>query len=128
VREIKFRAWNKELFVMYTIEKELKHKNLWAIPKAIGGILDYPNGVLMQYTGLKDKKRTKEYPEGQEIYEGDIVEHIETDKGWHTTQEYKKINVIRMEHYNKYTDLWSFYKYEVIGNIYENPELLERNK
>lgn len=27
-----------------------------------------------QFTGLKDKKRTKKYPNGQEIYEGDIVE------------------------------------------------------
>jgi len=34
----------------------------------------HPNLVPLLYIGLKDKKRTKEYPEGQEIYEGDIVE------------------------------------------------------
>lgn len=95
--------------------------------------------VLMQYTGLKDKN-------GKEIYEGDIIKIIK-----HTSHEdmvyiKESIGVVKFyygsfimevfrekdrKHVNyirQLTDIAEFIKMdnvEVIGNIYENPELLE---
>jgi len=54
MREIKFRAWDKDLHKMY---------NKWTVIPD-----DDRSHILMQYTGLKDKN-------GKEIYEGDIVKH-----------------------------------------------------
>lgn len=72
MEEIKFRAW---------LKKEKKMTNTFSLPEILyeGDGFNTPTltqMVLMQYTGLKDSKRTKEYPEGQEIYEGDIVRSI----------------------------------------------------
>ncbi len=69
----------------------------------------------MQYTGLKDKN-------GKEIYEGDVL------SGRYIV-EYKNDCFVVQEHTND----WSSVHYvlhhnpemEVIGNIYENPELLK---
>lgn len=78
---------------------------------------------LMQYTGLKDKN-------GVEIYEGDIVVNdegvdtyvVEWNKRWacfeFTGLTYRDIHCNRLETEG------SQYNAEVIGNIYENPELL----
>lgn len=63
--------------------------------------------VLMQYTGLKDKN-------GKEIYEGDILE-IEKIDG-------KVRGTAGMG--TAYSDYWAGVL-EIIGNIYENPELLK---
>jgi len=74
--------------------------------------------TLMQYTGLKDKN-------GVEIYEGDIIRcKLQTDKN-HWIAEVKFC-----------IDAWciglhtlsSYIYLEVIGNIYENPELLNDKK
>jgi|SRR5690554_702927 len=87
-----------------------------------------------QYTGLKDKN-------GREIYEGDVVrthfsfDHATTQEPFVITWNDKKAmfeGVKPKDHTEKdgYLTRFSFFPeqrfiYEVIGNIYENPELLE---
>ena len=69
----------------------------------------------MQFTGLKDKN-------GKEIYEGDVVRYS-ANKEEHISE------VVYIESFfgvEKHTGiLSSFYPIEIIGNIYENPELLK---
>ena len=78
----------------------------------------------VKYTGLKDKN-------GREIYEGDIL-RLKAKKGYEYLGD---VGVIRMS-YSAYVIGTSTGEYlfiyfdevEIIGNIYENPELLEVNK
>ena len=115
MREIKFRAWNEVMEKMFTWNDFLNTnmKNTFIAPKSTAMIL-------MQYTGLHDKN-------GKEIYEGDI-----TDDG------YNNIGVVKYGNYNCsccegvygwYVDGGDIRSAEcflkVIGNIYENPELLK---
>lgn len=81
---------------------------------------------LMQYTGLKDKN-------GVEIYEGDIVtiEHPFRDRKWTGRIEFDRYKFtgrrFYFSHYDVPNDLFSegTEYIKVIGNIYENTELLE---
>ena len=76
---------------------------------------------LMQYTALKDKN-------GKEIYEGDIVNFKMYDGQYENYQiifRAGEFNAINKDDTNYISvDIWNIYG-EVIGNIYENPELLE---
>ncbi|WP_243280152.1 YopX family protein, partial [Clostridium tertium] len=93
------------------------------------------NAEIMQYTGLKDKN-------GKEIYEGDIVKYKVkgSDKTYTTVMKFNedhgaflfgiyegvKMPCGKKTRMNKYTRK-SVGSVEVIGNIYENPGLLEGN-
>ncbi|MEK4474327.1 YopX family protein [Paenibacillus sp. FSL R7-0048] len=122
-REIKYKAWLptiKKMTYGHTLEQ-------W--------LLDFPHledfsedTVWLQYTGLNDKK-------GVEIYDGDII-----DGSWINPMSQEKVIRQYKVTFNKgkyNAELIGHHPYgstmlyfenenaEVIGNIYENPELIE---
>ena len=118
-RPIKFRAWDKHSKVMS------KPFDLFYSATFAGQGYE-----LMQFTGLTDKN-------GKEIYEGDILNW--TGKRSKDTSEFAYRYIITFENgifgyrlgnaqVNKIEPLQGLIEletYEVIGNIYENPELLK---
>jgi len=138
-REIKFRAWDKK-------EKMMCYVSLIDFENSTC-VLIYPTKTykeedksfsevkLMQYTGLKDKN-------GKEIYEGDILKSVTLDGKVHhepvkfhegcfcklTTlppNNRKRWSSLRI---HLYDDMDILIAYEVVGNVFENPELLEELK
>ena len=118
MREIKFRAWNKETKTLITDVHRWSTFNFMCM-----GDERYD---IMQYTGLRDKQ-------GTEIYEGDIVSI--QDYYFGDTLIKGENSVIRwddgsFEYYSENDggelDSAAIHNYQikVIGNIYENPELL----
>ncbi|CEQ01595.1 phage protein TIGR01671 [[Clostridium] sordellii] len=122
MREIKFRTWNKSENKMYynaelTYDFGMNGSNV--MEESFGGIITNDDFILMQYTGLKDIK-------GKEIYEGDIVK-------FHS-QYYQEdiVGSIKFGYGMYFIDDGGFDLYakhdicEVIGNIYNDKELLKR--
>ena len=118
MRDIKFRSWNKVNKTMYdnsiynckdSFDMQLKHPQIYEV---------------MQYIGLEDKN-------GRKIYEGDIIT-ITLDTGNVITGSVGMNNgQWSIKYYDRYYSLvsiWYDMQPEVIGNIYENSELLERNE
>jgi phage uncharacterized protein TIGR01671 len=128
MREIKFRAWLKEDKKMENVKTmDFTDKTIRCLKKNefINAYLlrrvSFDDVELMQYTGVKDKN-------GKEIYEGDIVvlNNIENDN----------MCIVRYEHSSYRLEGWSLREdlsnvedrfLEVVGNIYENKNLLEEN-
>ena len=138
MRPIRFRAWdieNREMIRVDEINFGMEIVGTYIGTDERGDpvfrYLNFKQVILMQYTGLKDKN-------GMEIYEGDIV-NITQYFGGHPYGEIER--VIKRSEYNNNliadseSGDWrtpevrmtfrSSDDYEVIGNIYQNPELIK---
>ena len=125
MRELKFRAWDKQ-------EKQMMKVSAISLENKEIGVKDFrtyhffriKNIELMQYTGLKDKN-------GTEIYEGDIVQTPEYPGKIVYNEKYACFELWRLRSSNCFIALThqqdiDMGDLEVIGNTHENPELSER--
>jgi len=129
MREIKFRAWDKRIKKMcHVLAVDFLNR---VVSTDVGfGTID-GDIELMQFTGIRDKN-------GVEIFDGDILAfYFDKDR----MLQIKKVvwNELDASFFGVDTEdggkrsrlafsLESSFKVEVIGNIYENPELLESAK
>lgn len=124
-REIKFRAWHKDLKKMFKIGQITLEEGTWNFEPNdrdfIGMSIPYqPSFVLMQYTGIHDKN-------GKEIYEGDIVEITKEcvcEKGIIVFKNGCFFIKVKENLLALYNCEFNNYKVKKIGNIYDNPEML----
>ena len=136
----KFRAWGVERYPGLKQPASKMHRNvsvvttypegitfiltnfsMWGDDEYSGSIID--DAILMQSTGLKDKN-------SKEIFEGDILDY----KGrkalvrWHGSYAsfiYRFVDELQKRNTEWKPLYLAYMKCEIIGNIYENPELLE---
>jgi uncharacterized phage protein (TIGR01671 family) len=118
MREIKFRSWDllhKRMYIVWNIRATgiggggmivVSVLDAGPINVNLNPFSDDTDHVLMQYIGLKDRN-------GKEIYEGDLIKDVDGRVSTHAFPE--DWEWLEMMH----NDV------EVIGNIYENPDLVE---
>jgi uncharacterized phage protein (TIGR01671 family) len=115
-REIKFRA--KVLNSNNWIYRQPFHiRGTWYMYNSLWDMVPIEHKTIGQYTGLKDC-------DGQELYEGDICE-LRTGYGMYGTKGV--VGFEKGEFYFTNLDEGLFGEFKIIGNIYENPELLASN-
>lgn len=130
MREVKFRAWDKCNEKMVSWWDIRNHYNLLSMLDSV--CTDYDLYDVMQYIGLKDRN-------GVEIYEGDIL-HWEDLSNMSDSTLKDNVRVFWDDEYLRWSietlgdvrDVEKLYDYsdveeiEVIGTIFENPELLKQ--
>jgi uncharacterized phage protein (TIGR01671 family) len=140
-RELKFRIWDKKNN-MFIYVWDASHKRLAISLNGLvysgmyDDVLPENDYTIQQYTGLKDRN-------GKEIYEGDIVTYQQPYRASRlthpaTTDSYRTIKAPVI--YNQDNFTYEIDRYalgtpmiktrkdiEVVGNIFENPELIKNN-
>ena len=124
----KFRAWHKtweemgKVTCIHFDDKQSVISMFCEEEQASSALLD-DEVIIMQSTGLKDKN-------GKEIFEGDIVDY----KGrravvkWHGSYAsfiYRFVDELQERKSEWHPLFLAYYHFEIIGNIYENKELLD---
>jgi len=114
-KEIKFRIWQN------VTQPVMAYFGIKEISEGVD-LEDKKDWKVMQFTGLLDKN-------GKEIYEGDVIE-------WYRLlmdcKSVEKVGQVMKFHTRKMTAQFTgvsgehWRTVEVIGNIYENPELLSK--
>ena len=140
MREIKFRAWCKDENTMY-YDAQGTYDYMTGVPAtSFGDLLNDEDWLVMQYTGLTDKN-------GKEIYEGDLLRtpsleeydkknYVVYEVFWHDNDccdNHIGFQINRVHFQGNLCGTNLFYpfkpkytnKMEVIGNIYENKELIK---
>ena len=132
----KFRAWDKEHKEMLYPDDEdkiffevtvygMSTLDMRVDPDEYGGF-SYLNTVIMQSTGLRDKN-------GAEIYEGDILKLRDSYLAVYVVEWYKDKFMWVLRYQKDKNQYFPFYgisgpffeDLELLGNVYETPELLE---
>ena len=125
MREFKFRAWDRKRKLMFDSNNDNFHIAKHYSDGSFHGYVstdkkgEQREVELMQFTGLKDKN-------GKEIYEGDMLHWKTVNDDYKFVVEYGGLDDmgqgmgIGFNVHESSVDIL-----EVIGNIYENPELLK---
>ena len=123
MREIKFRAWHKEEKIIgKVLGIDILHKEIFFSNEDVNCYehTDFKDIELMQYTGLKDKNN-------KEIYEGDVLSNGNDEKPYKVIFENGSFRAEFEGDFEEYSfclvDIVAQHC-EIVGNIYENPELL----
>lgn len=127
MREFKFRAWEEGAKIEEGLDMRVW---TWKEMQEMGlnGMFNNPKYKVMQYTGLRDTH-------GREIYEGDILRYIVQGHFGGYYQEAELVNEVTFEHGAFFLGERFLFEIvfdddesEIIGNVHQNPGLLEVKK
>ncbi|MCK1222629.1 YopX family protein [Streptococcus uberis] len=117
----KFRVWDTVKKAMHDVQAIVyTEERVYPIySKLIRKYIPFGEAILMQYTGLKDKN-------GVEVFEGDILYYPEQDEDRYGYIEFDKdrLAFVLDNGFEKFV-YGEYGMGYIVGNIYENPELLE---